>query len=747
MRILFFIHVFVLIQVSIFAQDVIPIPALSKYSGKHIDLSDGISVEFDNEDTFHAEYLKNYLQKYTSVRVVNSDKSSLKLVFLKNKDIEANGFYTLTVAPDKIQIGGDPSGRFYAIQTLIQLMEEKNGKTVLREAQIVDRPLFSWRGMHLDVSRHFFPVSFIKKYLDYMAFYKMNVFHWHLTDDQGWRIEIKKYPKLVEIGSKRKETIVDKNFSPYKGDGKPYAGFYTQDDIREVVRYASERHITVVPEIEMPGHSMALLAAYPGLACTPGPFETGTKWGVYEDVLCPTENTFSFLQDVLDEVMQLFPSKYIHIGGDECPKKRWKNSAFCQKLMKENKLKNEDELQSYFIRRIEKYLSSKGRKLIGWDEILEGGLAPGAAVMSWRGEEGGIAAANAGHEAVMSPGSHCYFDHYQSNASGEPLAIGGYTPLEKVYSYDPVPKDLAEEKTKYIIGAQANVWTEYMADGNQVEYMIFPRICAMAEVVWTQKKLKNYEDFSQRILSHFKRFDRWGNNYARTFFEVTFHSEPSKDGKSLLVRLKSQDPNAIPEYRILPDTVWTGYVKPLMIEKACTIEARRKGFSATSSLTLHRSKFTGIDITLTNPPDKRYSDGGEGGLVNGIKAGSQLKGGLWSGWFGETMQAVLDLGKIEKMQEVVLGVMRAEPSWIYLPESVMLEVSDDGKSYRKVTMLSKEDIYKIYGNNDGRMDIRLSAETTGRYIRITAEPLRSIPDGNEGAGHKAWLFIDEIEGY
>jgi len=376
--------------------------------------------------------------------------------------------------------------------------------------------------MHLDVGRHMFPVATIKEFIDLIAMHKMNTFHWHLTEDQGWRIEIKKYPKLTEVGAFRKETLIGHGATPRKDqkfDGKPYGGFYTQEEVKDIVDYAAKRHITVIPEIELPGHSLAAIAAYPELGNTGKQYDVGTRWGVFKEIYAPTDKTFSFLEDVLTEVMELFPSKLIHIGGDEAPKDEWKQSKFAQQLIKKEGLKDEHELQSYFIKRIEKFVNSKGRNIIGWDEILEGGLAPNAAVMSWRGTEGGIEAAKQKHYVVMTPGHSCYFDHYQSkDKENEPLAIGGYLPVEKVYSYDPTPKELSKEEQKYILGAQANVWTEYIATPEYLEYMILPRMDAMAEVVWTKPDNKNWDDFKERLNPMAKRYDVMGLNYAKHVF-------------------------------------------------------------------------------------------------------------------------------------------------------------------------------------------------------------------------------------
>jgi hexosaminidase len=413
---------------------------------------------------------------------------------------------------------GDDAGLFYAFQTLMQLIwpsqEAVRGEIAIPCVEISDSPRFRWRGMHLDVSRHFFPKEFIYKMLDAMAMHKLNTFHWHLTDDQGWRIEIKKYPELTAVGGWRDETLIGHGSeTPWVYDGTRYGGFYTQEDVREVVEYAARLHINVMPEIEMPGHAVAALQAYPGLSCTGQPVPPFNRWGVSEDVFCAgKEETFEMLTGVLDEVAELFPYEYVHIGGDECPKVRWKECPLCQKRIADNNLKDEHELQSYFVKRIEAYLATKGKNIIGWDEILEGGIADNAAVMSWRGHAGGIRAANMGHDVVMTPHSFVYLDYYQSKYN-EPLAIGGMLPMEKVYSIDIMPPEIAEEKRKHIIGAQCNVWTEYIADESHLEYMVFPRIAALAEALWTPIDLLDYDGFTQRMAAHYARYDAMNINY------------------------------------------------------------------------------------------------------------------------------------------------------------------------------------------------------------------------------------------
>ncbi|TDU39816.1 hexosaminidase [Gelidibacter sediminis] len=496
------------------------------------------------------QFLAALLEAATGQEILFTEGKKGNIQLKLDSSIDNSEGYHLEVTYNKIIIAGkNAKGVFYGIQTLRQLMpaaiELGNGslKELTIPAVIVkDAPRYVYRGMHLDVARHYYPVDFIKKFIDLIAMHKMNTFHWHLTEDQGWRIEIKKYPKLTEIGSKRHGTIIGHH--PGTGnDETEYGGFYTQEEVKDIVKYASERHVTVIPEIELPGHSSAAIAAYPFLSCFPEEptkiyGDMGSKkskqfqangtpkvvqetWGVMDDVYCAgKDETFEFLQDVLDEVLPLFPSNYIHIGGDECPKKNWERCPNCQKRIKEEGLKDEHELQSYFIQRIEKYLNSKGKKIIGWDEILEGGLAPNATVMSWRGEEGGIEAAKQHHDVIMTPGHSCYFDHYQAEDNeNEPLAIGGKTTVADVYAYNPTPKELNQDEQKYILGAQGNVWTEYMKTTDYVEYMILPRMTALSEVVWSDLEVKDWSDFRIRLKVFLNRLDAMGLNYAKHVVE------------------------------------------------------------------------------------------------------------------------------------------------------------------------------------------------------------------------------------
>lgn len=456
--------------------------------------------------------------------------------------------YNLSVSGDGVDLSAPGhAGIFYGLQTLTQMLPpevaagggpaggavaedggggpagegaDRAGRPAgtgppleIPEAEIHDAPRFPYRGMHLDVARHFFGPDFVKRYIDLLARYKINRFHWHLTEDQGWRIEIERYPRLTEVGAWRDETHEGHGREDFQGDGTPHGGFYTKEEIRDIVAYAADRYVTVIPEIEMPGHSTAALAAYPELACTEGPFEVARTWGVFEDIYCPKEETFEFLQNVLLEVMELFPSEYIHIGGDEAPKARWEESPVARAVMEREGLADTDELQSWFIRRIERFLNSHGRRLIGWDEILEGGLAPDATVMSWRGTEGGIEAAKEGHDVIMTPTSHLYFDYYQGDPESEPLAIGGFLPLERVYAFEPVPDELTDTEAGHVLGAQGNVWTEYMKTPKHVEYMVFPRLFALSEIVWAPEDVRNLEDFQRRLPWHLEYLDALGVGY------------------------------------------------------------------------------------------------------------------------------------------------------------------------------------------------------------------------------------------
>ena len=698
---------------------------------------------------FHntALLLNNYLKKFYGIQlpIVKSTGVWQNAIVLNYDRIDNPfaGAYNLTIDKEKIYIGGDnETGVFYGVQSLIQLLPLDNKKNlVLPQVNISDAPRFAYRGLHLDCGRHFFDIAFIKKYIDFIAMYKLNTFHWHLTEDQGWRIEIKKYPKLTEVGAWRDGTIIGRY--PGKGnDSTKHGGYYTQEQIKEIVKYAADRYITVIPEIEMPGHSMAALASYPELGCTGGPYAVQQTWGVFDDVYCAgNEKTFSFLQDVLDEVMDLFPSKYIHIGGDECPKTRWKTCPKCQQRIKDNNLKDEHALQSYVIQRIEKYVNSKGRQIIGWDEILEGGLAPNASVMSWRGEQGGIDAAKQKHTVIMTPGDWCYFDHSQTK-NEDSVTIGGYTTVEKVYSYEPIPAALSADDAQYVLGAQANVWTEYMSNTNKVEYMIFPRLAAMSEVLWSNKQNRDWTDFEKRLLNEFKRYDWLKLNYSKAYFDIQASILPTENNDGVLYTLATKYKNG---NIIVNDKT---YSNPVLIKASSTINTQLIDNSSRkilSSITQNFSfnKATGKKITLvTNPSSSYPGNVGAFGLVNGVSAGTKgMNSAEWLGWSGKDMEAIIDFGKTENFTSVSISVWKQEASWIYLPSSVEIFISADGKDWNTVAKaLPENGIWK----DEHSISLNFSVQSA-KYIKVIAHNYGKIADGKAGSGNNAWLFVDEIK--
>ncbi|MGY3212912.1 hexosaminidase [Mucilaginibacter sp. HD30] len=528
---LFLGALFVFFTATLKAQDtdpnmgIIPAPVSVKKNVGSFVLSRETTLLADSTDNKAVLFLVDYLQNKAALRIqpkqtsAQSSNNSVVLTSVGSENLAADG-YRLTITPQNITVVGKGAGLFYGIQTLIQLIPFEHAAAInIPCAQIEDFPRFKYRGFMLDVSRHFFSVETVKKYIDLMAMYKLNNFHWHLSDDQGWRVEIKKYPKLTDIASRRAETLIGNyhDRQPQQFDSTPYGGFYTQDEIRDVVRYAAAKYINIIPEIDMPGHSKAALTAYPEFGCNaPDTYTVSGTWSERHDVFCPTEATFTFLQDILTELMALFPGKYIHIGGDEVAKDDWKANTFSQQLIKRLKLKDEKGLQSYFIRRMEEFVNSKGRVVIGWDEILDGGIAPNATVMSWRGEAGGIAAAQQKHDVIMAPSNQAlYLDHTQgTNLNTEPVGIGGNAPILKTYSYNPIPMQLTPDQQKYIIGVQANLWNEYIATPNKVEYMLLPRFMALSEIAWTPLANKSFADFMEvRIPQHLAVLEKNNYNY------------------------------------------------------------------------------------------------------------------------------------------------------------------------------------------------------------------------------------------
>ena len=732
---LFFVFAVLSYQVA-FCQDyiqsigIIPAP-LTIESGTKV--SSCQSLVFHPDD-IPSPWLKTMILNTEGLSLKRGSGCPVKINLDKNMGLQE---YTIQILDSKVSIlAGSNESLQHALISLIQMVEFN--KLPLPELTIKDKPVFSYRGMHLDVSRHFFTIDEIKQYIDFLAYYKFNYFHWHLTDDQGWRMEIKQFPKLTQVGGYRKETLVGHyNDQPVKYDGQVYGGYYTQDEIKEVIRYAGDRNITIIPEIEMPGHARAALAAYPELSCTGLPLETATTWGVFEDVFCPSEYTFSFLEKVLDEVTQIFPGPYIHIGGDECPKTRWLNTAQGKAIMEANGITTGEGLQSYFIQRISTYLATKGKKIIGWDEILEGGLAKDATVMSWRGIQGGLEAAREKHDVIMTPGSHCYFDHYQSTSAKEPLAIGGYTSLEKVYHWNIIPEELAQEHHKYILGGQGNVWTEYIPDFRQVEYMAYARAMALSEALWGSNK--DYHGFSGRFLNHAAFWKSQGTVIANKIFELKPMIEAGK-GKPVSISF------ALPGNK----QVWHEW--GFQSEKGNSFQLKDKGLhhfivenavqNQDDPLTInflpHFATLCKINI---NPmPSEKYPGNGAGSIVNGILGSDATYGGVeWLGFSGRDVQVLMEWKEPQDITTISMRFFKGEGQWIYLPSSLEVYASQDGRVFEKIKAI--DDISTE--NKVARVVIPALMKSV-RFIKIHVNHFGKIPEGRQGAGHGAWLFMDEI---
>lgn len=728
---------------------IIPKPEeLIKKDGSFL-INKSVSITSDSKLSSVSSYLVKYLKEEIGISS-KTESSSNKIILSVNAAIKNDEGYTLNINSDEIRIEAKTEkGAFYAVQSLVQLIPatiEKNTPIKIPALSIKDSPCFKYRGMHLDVGRHMYSVDFIKKYIDMMARLKLNTFHWHLTEDQGWRIEIKKYPKLQEIAAFRKETLIGHySDQPHKFDGEPYGGFYTQEQIKEIVAYAEERQITIIPEIEMPGHSQAAIAAYPKLSCTGNQVEVATKWGVFEEVYCPTETTFKFLEDVIDEVVELFPGKYIHIGGDEAPKARWENCSYCQKLIKEKGLKDEHGLQSYFIQRMEKYINSKGKQIIGWDEILEGGLAPNATVMSWRGTKGAVEAAKQGHDVVLTPTSHSYFDYYQSDNDNEPLAIGGFLPLEKVYSFEPIPKELNEEESKHVLGAQGNVWTEYMPTSEKVEYMAFPRMIALSEVVWSQPKHKDYGHFIRRLESYHKRLDKWNVNYANHIYEVkgnlrnsdgklTFELNTVSDSYPIYFSTDGSEPNQ-------------KYSEPITVDSSMTIKAVVKnkdevlGNTFQQNINLHKG--VGAKITIDKEPHPSYNAGGKEALINGISGSNTRYGDKeWLGFWGEDIEISIEFDEPTEVKTISTRFHNGNGQWIYAPKHIAARIIlEDGGVVANKFIVNDENKATVI---DTKMNFNTQSKIIAKKVVLIIPNFGKIPKGKQGAGNKAWTFIDEI---
>ena len=720
-----------------------------------------IYVQTNSQDMKrNATMLASYIQEATGIRptIGKLVKGNPAIILSIDKTISNAEGYRLNSDAKQIRIAGaSAAGVFYGIQTLRKSLPLCNGKATqvsIPAVHITDAPRFAYRGTHLDVSRHFVTADSIRQFIDMLALHNINRFHWHLTDDQGWRNEIKKYPLLTKIGAKREQTVIGHNTGKY--DGIPYDGFYTQQQIRDIVKYAADRYITIVPEIDLPGHMQAALAAYPELGCTGGPYKVWQKWGISDDVLCAgNDKVLAFIDNVLKEVTQLFPSKYIHVGGDECPKVRWKDCPKCQARIKALHLEAKDghsaeeRLQSYVITHASNYLKSLGRNTIGWDEILEGGLAEGATVMSWRGEAGGIAAAKQNHDVVMTPNSYLYFDYYQSlDKANEPLAIGGYLPLQRVYSYEPMPEELTAEEARHIIGVQANIWTEYMPTFKHMQYMALPRVAALSEVQWTQPQLKDYTDFPNRLIGLTQLYDRLGYNYAKHLYNVNIHIDSDTKWQELVVHMTTAGDAEI-RYTLdgsLPTASSTLYTGAIHLQKSAKIRAAAFRNGKSSSVTAQDvtfNKATACPVKLLQPTHKSYTFNGGAALTDGLVGDKGFGTGRWLGFSGNDLEAVIDLKKPTEVSSVSLNTCVDKGSWIFDARNIEVSLSTDGVNFTSVAKHSLPAMEKNSADNINTYELKFS-QTKARYIKVYATSEHNIPDWHSGKGKPAFLFVDEI---
>ena len=692
--------------------------------------------------------------------------------------------YSMRVSAQKITIqGASAAGTFYGIQTLRKAIplkcnmekgrcEKEDGKNkkccsaaeqknllpyssgiVFPAGEIIDYPQYAYRGAMLDVARHFFGVDAVKTFIDMLALHNINNFHWHLTDDQGWRIEIKKYPLLTQKAAFRPETAIGHTD---KKDGKPHGGYYTQQQIKEIVQYAAERHINIVPEIDMPGHMVAALSAYPKLGCTGGPYSVRTEWGIAEEVLCAgNDSTLQFAKDVIAEVIQLFPGPYINIGGDECPKKSWQNCAKCQAkiqslgLVTDAQHTKEQRLQSYFMTEMANFITQHGRKVCGWDEILEGGVAPNATVLSWRGIQGAEEAARLGHDAIMCPTSNMYFDYYQTeDRANEPVAFNAYLPIEKVYAFLPVPKSLTPQQAKRIIGVQANLWTEQVKTLSHIEYMMLPRLAAACEVQWSSEQEKDYGSFLQRLPHMLQLYTACGYRYAEHYFTVNTVLTPSPKGQAMEVALSA--PGKAKIYYTTdgsePDKQSKPYKKPFCLKRSATIKAIAYSDSLHSDVTkeqiiVHKAMMK--PVRFCTPPNHAYQGNSPQELVNGLLGNTSFHSGRWVGFVGNDMDIIIDLQCRMPIKSVSVRTLTEQSNWIFPDRGVSLLVSDDGEHFKEVFSDSKQSLPHVVQPSVNTQKITLE-NVKARYLRIKVLSEHSMPQWHYGYGHPAFLFVDEI---
>ena len=724
-------------------------------------LNERTIIQFDAADKKlkqSVQFFSNALQEVAGLQL-KQGKSAQNVMHFKIVPLPELGKegYRLKVTTQEVEVSASTStGIFYAVQTLLQQFPAIRTNAVLQipVMELNDQPRFAWRGIMLDVSRHFFGPEMIKEFIDLLATYKLNRFHWHLADDPGWRIEIKHYPNLTKTGAWRvDQTHLAWGERPQAkpGETPTYGGYYTQQQIREIVAYAEARHVTIVPEIEMPGHSAAAIASYPWLSCSQLPQlpMTGGNYTNMSSNYCPgNDSVYVFLQNVLTEVMDLFPSSYIHIGGDEVDKGAWKKCSKCQARMKANNLKTEEELQSYFITRMEKFINGKHRKMIGWDEILEGGLSPNATVMSWRGESGGIEAAKMNHDVVMTPGSPCYLDHYQAGPEGEPLAIGGMNTLKKVYDYEPIPKELNDKQSEHVLGAQGNLWTEFVTEAAHVEYMLLPRILALSEVLWTNPSNKNWNDFNQRLKFHFKAFDQKGLNYSKGNFKVSI-KPISSEGK-LAATLFTEAMDATIHYTTdgsLPSAASQVYVSPIPVQESLQLRAVAVVNGKSNPLQVSEQSFSlhkavGRAVSYAHPFSTYYPADGPNTLTDGVR-GTSDHSKYWHGFNGNDLEATIDLGNEQEIHRVKIGCIQNYRSWIFLPTAVVFEGSNNGSNFELLGSVNNTVSPTELSVLTKDFEVKVEAKKY-RYIRVRAIALSAIPKGHPGEGKAPWTFADEI---
>ena len=748
------------------AINIIPKPRQIKNLKSSFDLLliDGIRIENNTKyEVFVGKLFKSFLKPLKDLEIEhakNNSKNKIMISLNSKHNLEREEYKLIIRDRECITLeASHESGLFYGFQSFRQLCDPKLEKglrpqnSFIPSCEITDSPSFSYRGMHLDVSRHFFDIKFIKTYIDMMALHKMNVFHWHLTDDNGWRIEIKKYPLLTEKSAWR----VDRRHEPWKeqspiepNEKATYGGFYTQEEIKEVLDYANERNILVIPEIEMPGHTSEVFAAYPELSCNKQyiPVQPGSYWpGV--DIFCAgNDEVFTFLKNVLEEVALLFPGPYIHIGGDEADKLNWTKCNACQKRIINQGLKDEHELQSWFIKEIEKFILSKDKKLVGWDEILEGGLAKSATVMSWRGFEGGIESAKAGHDVIMCPVSHCYFDYYQSEPESAPAAaFGGMTTLKTVYSFNPVPEELDEKSSKFVLGAQGNLWTEYVQTPEIAQYRVLPRMSALSEVLWSGPGLSTYEDFYFRLDKLKRRFEWLKWNYSPGSFKVEIKKPESGN---FLISLSSEHPGKEIYYtkRGEPPSQFSNVFRnDFSIKESTTIKAALLQPDGTlgpiSEKTFYLHNAIGKKISYNTKYADKYSGSGESNLINGLVGSINHNDGYWQGWEREDMEITIDLKENKKIESITCGFLDSHNSWIFLPKTVFVSFSTDGEGFTNSIGQKLKD-RENYATPSRKEVVFENLNQFARYVLVRAVNRKECPRWHAGKGGNAWVFADEI---